>query len=172
MRVPAPAAARRAVAKRAAAGAKSAADAAAVTASSGSVTDRPARPETFPCADCPRDGIPYKVETHGGQLRIYLRCVGCGREWTIQRPSRVLVTDAGRNICASTIVLPLDPAATARFRLVPSLPLANKGNALQHSTTRLAIHSQMHSRITFPFYTASIEQSQHRHTHRRSFPPR
>jgi hypothetical protein len=53
-------------------------------------TTKPAPAPThglFPCAECPRDGYPYRIAPRGHIILIYLRCVGCGLEWTVEHLS-------------------------------------------------------------------------------------
>ena len=49
----------------------------------------PPAPDRYTCPDCPKEGMPYTVETHGSETLIYVRCLGCGLAWTVQRPSAV-----------------------------------------------------------------------------------
>ena len=46
-------------------------------------------PQTYRCPDCPKEGMPYKVETHATTALIYVRCIGCGLAWTVQQSSSV-----------------------------------------------------------------------------------
>ena len=43
------------------------------------------------CIDCQREGVPYRVETHGKKSLIYLRCLKCGLEWTVERASATAI---------------------------------------------------------------------------------
>jgi len=49
------------------------------------MADTPAFPDSYPCPERPKEGMPYKVERHGDTTLTYVRCIGCGLRWTVQR---------------------------------------------------------------------------------------
>jgi hypothetical protein len=53
----------------------------------GDVSDISPSPESFRCQDCQHEGYPYRIVAHGPKSLVYLRCVGCGLEWTLERPA-------------------------------------------------------------------------------------
>ena len=65
-------------------------------------------PDRFPCPDCSKDGLPYRMTSHGKQVLTYVRCPACGHEWTVEkkskRPAAELFHEALDNVAPSVEV--------------------------------------------------------------------
>jgi len=50
-------------------------------------------PSDRACPDCQKEGVPYRVQAIGKRTLIYMRCLACGLEWTVERTQFLPPTD-------------------------------------------------------------------------------